>query len=384
MKKLFLIHILILFTTILFLMKVPQYTNTLLLLNKNVQIWRYYPVYSSDEANFVLEINNLKDYLYVKELGKINDTWVGNTYDYKEAYKKNSNFKWSENDDYYNKTNYDEEKREKEYNKNTGYFLINNEREIYGLSEKEIKKILNISSLKLKNPEKYMKKYGERPYLTKTYQELFSKSLNISSAYISDEYGPEEFEKGNPATTIQVNKLIFLRNIIIGCLGINLILCIAFLFKKNLENLKEYIWYKKMRIRFLVLIDFFMLFLYIIWAIFGSLAEKIKISEFIFFYIVIKNFMLYYYLKVKISKFLFLTMINILILIPLIFIKNVVHIRVDILCYYFIYLLSIFSFPFVSYRKKEKLESIVLIISSYLYKQYIYFAIVFLWLYIIF
>lgn len=31
-------------------------------------------------------------------------------------------------------------------------------KEIYGLSEEETKKILNISSLNLKNPEKYIKK----------------------------------------------------------------------------------------------------------------------------------------------------------------------------------------------------------------------------------
>ena len=37
--------------------------------------------------------------------------------------------------------------KEIEYNKSTGYFIIDDKKEVYGLSEDEIKEMLNISSL---------------------------------------------------------------------------------------------------------------------------------------------------------------------------------------------------------------------------------------------
>ena len=95
------------------------------------------------------------------------------------------------------------------------------------LSEDEIKEMLNISSLKLENPEKYIKKNGERARLTQFSQDLFRETLNISDYYDSD-----KFEKENTTTANVVNKLIFLRNIMLIYLGINLILCIISLLKK--------------------------------------------------------------------------------------------------------------------------------------------------------
>ena len=129
MKKQILYKIIILFLTIFFLIKVKLLENTLLQLNKNTKIERYYPIFSDEEALLVLK-GKVDDKLYVKELLQINNGYIGNTYNYKEVYEKNFEFKWLEEDDFYNKPNYNEEKREKEYNRNTGYFLIKNNEEI--------------------------------------------------------------------------------------------------------------------------------------------------------------------------------------------------------------------------------------------------------------
>lgn len=375
MKKQILYKIIILFLTIFFLIKVKLLENTLLQLNKNTKIERYYPIFSDEEALLVLK-GKVDDKLYVKELLQINDGYIGNTYNYKEVYEKNFEFKWLEEDDFYNKPNYNEEKREKEYNRNTGYFLIKNNEEIYGLSEEEIKKILDISSLKLENPEKYMKKNGKRLCLTKFYQERFIKIFNLSNSY---DY--IEFEKGNPAVVSEVNKLIFVKNIIIIYLGINLILCIILLFKKNIKNLKNYMKIKEKRIWFLYSLDFSILFAYCFLYLFFEIDKVIELDKFIFYYIVIKNFLLYYYLKLRKKKFRKLIGISYLILIFIILIKII---KINSIFYYLVYLFSILYFPILSVRKKENLKSIVLINSLYLVIQLFYLAIVFLWLYKIF
>ena len=195
MRKFFIFHIIMLSLTIFFLTKIVRYENTLLQLSENTKIERDYPIFNDDVANLVLKTTNLEQRLYVKELDNINNIWIGNTYTYDEAYKKNSGFKWLEDDSEEYNPKYSREQREIEYNKSTGYFIIDDKKEIYGLSEDEIKEMLNISSLKLENPEKYINKNGERLRLTKFYQDLFSKILNIPTSYDSD-----EFEKGNSAT----------------------------------------------------------------------------------------------------------------------------------------------------------------------------------------
>ncbi|WP_336018248.1 hypothetical protein [Fusobacterium polymorphum] len=212
-------HIILLALIIFFLAKVPRYENTLLQLSKNTKIERDYSTFNDDEALLVLDSTNLEDNLYIKELKKLDNIWLGNTYTYDEAYKKNSGFKWLEDDSEEYNPKYSREQREIEYNKSTGYFIIDDKKEVYGLSEDEIKSMLNISSLKLENPEKYIKKNGERARLTQFSQDLFRKILNISDYYDSD-----KFEKENTTTAKEVNKLIFLRNIMLIYLGINLIL----------------------------------------------------------------------------------------------------------------------------------------------------------------
>ena len=380
MRKFFIFHIIMLSLTIFFLTKIVRYENTLLQLSENTKIERDYPIFNDDVANLVLETTNLEQRLYVKELENINNIWIGNTYTYKEAYKKNSGFKWLEDDSERFNPEYNREQKEIEYNKSTGYFIIDDKKEIYGLSEDEIKEMLNISSLKLENPEKYMKRNGERSRLTKFYQDLFSQILNIPTSYDSD-----EFEKGNSATASEINKLIFIKNIIIVYLGINLILCIVFLFKKNIKNLKNYIKVKEKRIWILYGLDFFTLFIYCFLCIFSELNKIIEMNKFVFYYIVIKNFLFYYYLKLKKEKFKKLIVVKYLILILIlvsgIFIKSF---EINSIFYYLTYLFSILYFPILSLRKKENLKVIVLINSLYLVTQFIYLAIVFLWLYIIF
>jgi len=378
MRKKFFIHIILLSLAIFFLTKIPRYENTLLQLNENTKIERDYPIFNDDIALFYLKSTNLKYIIYVKGLKKLDNIWVGNTYSYKEAYEKNSGFKWLEDDSKSFNPEYNREQKEIEYNKSTGYFIIDDKKEIYGLSEEETKKILNISSLNLKNPEKYINKNGERLRLTKLNQDLFGEIFNISISYESD-----KFEKENPETTSQLNKVIFTRNIIIVYLGINLILCLIFLFKKNIKNIEKYLKIKEKRIWILYKLDFLTLFVYCFLCLFSKLNKVVELNIFVFYYIVIKNFLFYYYLKLRKEKFRKLIVISylilILILVSEIFIKSF---KINSVFYYSIYLFSILYFPILSLRKKEFLKGIALINSLYLVTQLIYLAIVFLCLYI--
>ena len=364
-------HIILLTLIIFFLSKIPRYENTLLQLSENTKIERDYPIFNDDVANLVLKTTNLEQRLYVKELDNINNIWIGNTYTYKEAYQKNSGFKWLEDDSEEYNPEYRREQREIEYNKSTGYFIIDDKKEVYGLSEDEIKEMLNISSLKLENPEKYIKKNGERARLTQFSQDLFREMLNTSDYYDSD-----KFEKENTTTANVVNKLIFLRNIMLIYLGINLILCIISLFKKykNIKNLEKYMEVKEKRIWLLYGLDFLTLFIYCAFIIFTGLEKVIELEKFIFYYIVVKNFLLYYYLKLNKKKFRKLVVINYLVLIFIsIFVKNI---RINIIFYYLLYFFSLLYFPI-----KQKLKRIVLVEPLYLITQILYLAIVYLWLY---
>lgn len=364
-------HIILLALIIFFLAKVPRYENTLLQLSKNTKIERDYSIFNDDEALLILDSTNLEDNLYIKELKKLDNMWLGNTYTFDEAYKKNSGFKWLEDDSEEYNPKYSREQREIEYNRSTGYFIIDDKKEVYGLSEDEIKSMLNISSLKLENPEKYIKKNGERARLTQFSQDLFREMLNISDYYDSD-----KFEKENTTTANVVNKLIFLRNIMLIYLGINLILCMISLFKKykNIKNLERYMEAKEKRIWLLYGLDFLTLFIYCAFILFTDLEKVIELEKFIFYYIVVKNFLLYYYLKLSKKKFRKLVVINYLVLILIsIFVRNI---RINIIFYYLLYFFSLLYFPI-----KQKFKRIVLIEPLYLITQLLYLAIVYLWLY---
>ena len=364
-------HIILLALIIFFLAKVPRYENTLLQLSENTKIERDYPIFNDDVALFYLESTNLKYIIYVEGLKKIDNIWVGNAYSYKEAYEKNSGFKWLEDDSKSYNPEYNREQKEIEYNRSTGYFIIDDKKEVYGLSEDEIKEMLNISSLKLENPEKYINKNGERARLSQFSQDLFRKMLNISDYYDSD-----KFEKENTTTAKEVNKLIFLRNIMLIYLGINLILCIISLFKKykNIKNLEKYMEAKEKRIWLLYGLDFLTLFIYCVFTLFTDLDKVIELEKFIFYYIVVKNFLLYYYLKLSKKKFRKLVVINYLVLILIsIFVRNI---RINIIFYYLLYFFSLLYLPI-----KQKFKRIVLIEPLYLITQLFYLAIVYLWLY---
>ena len=128
-------HIILLALIIFFLAKVPRYENTLLQLNKNTKIERDYSIFDDDEeALLILDSANLEYNLYIKELKKIDNIWVGNAYSYKEAYQKNSGFKWLEDDSEEYNPEYNREQKEIEYNKSTGYFIFDDKKEVYGLS----------------------------------------------------------------------------------------------------------------------------------------------------------------------------------------------------------------------------------------------------------
>ena len=364
-------HIILLALIIFFLAKVPRYENTLLQLSKNTKIERDYSIFNDDEALLILDSANLEYNLYIKELKKLDNMWLGNTYTFDEAYKKNSGFKWLEDDSKSFNPEYNREQKEIEYNRSTGYFIIDDKKEVYGLSEDEIKEMLNISSLKLENPEKYIRKNGERVRLTRFSQDLFREMLNISDYYDSD-----KFEKENTTTANVVNKLIFLRNIMLIYLGINLILCMISLFKKykNIKNLERYMEAKEKRIWLLYGLDFLTLFIYCIFTIFTGSEKLIELEKFIFYYIVIKNFLLYYYLKLSKKKFRKLIVINYLVLIFIsIFVRNI---RINIIFYYLLYFFSLLYLPI-----KQKLKRIVLVEPLYLITQILYLAIVYLWLY---
>lgn len=86
---------------------------------------------------------------YLKKLNKIKDNWIGYIYDFDEVISKFL----------------DEEKigKEKiEYNKNSGYFIINSQNQLFHLTEEQAKEKLKVKNLNLKNPEKIIRKYGEK------------------------------------------------------------------------------------------------------------------------------------------------------------------------------------------------------------------------------
>ena len=86
---------------------------------------------------------------YLKKLNKIKDNWIGYIYDFDEVISKFL----------------DEEKigKEKiEYNKNSGYFIINSQNQLFHLTEEQAKEKLKVKKLNLKNPEKIIRKYGEK------------------------------------------------------------------------------------------------------------------------------------------------------------------------------------------------------------------------------
>ena len=87
-------------------------------------------------------------------------------------------------------------------------------------------------------------------------------------------------------------------------MGINLILCLIFLFKKNIKNIEKYLKIKEKRIWILYKLDFLTLFVYCFLCLFSKLNKVIELNIFVF----------YYYLKLRKEKFRKLIVISYLIL----------------------------------------------------------------------
>jgi hypothetical protein len=126
MKKVFIIELILLFTIFYLIKYVPEYRNTILILRNDIKIEREEPFESDEEDLFLLK----KD-TYVKEISNINGIWVGKTYSYDELKEMSLSFR--------NLINEKGLKKEK-YDKETGYFIIEPNREFYSLSEEEVKK----------------------------------------------------------------------------------------------------------------------------------------------------------------------------------------------------------------------------------------------------
>ncbi|AMD95000.1 hypothetical protein [Leptotrichia sp. oral taxon 847] len=96
---------------------------------------------------------------YLKNLNKIKDSWVGYIYDFDEAVLENLRAKEKLVSLLEEK---EVEKNKIEYNKNSGYFIINSQNQLFHLTEEQAKEKLKVKNLNLKNPEKIIRKYGEK------------------------------------------------------------------------------------------------------------------------------------------------------------------------------------------------------------------------------
>ena len=161
MKKIIIMELILAFSIFYLIKYVPNYENTILVLKDDIKIEREEPLERSEEDLFLLKKNT-----YVKEISNLNGIWVGKTYSYDELKEMSLFFRWLINEGMVDR---------EEYNKETGYFIIEPNKEFYALSENEVKKKLGTNNLKLKKVEKYMKKYGEKPIFTNFYQGYLSK-----------------------------------------------------------------------------------------------------------------------------------------------------------------------------------------------------------------
>ena len=203
MKKLIIIELILAFTIFYLIKYVPEYRNTILILRNDIKIEREEPFESDEEDLFLLK----KD-TYVKEISNINGIWVGKTYSYDELKEMSLSFR--------NLINEKGLKKEK-YDKETGYFIIEPNREFYSLSEEEVKKKLNTDNLKLKSIESYMKKFGQKPIFTTFYQRYLSNIRFTKSnlPFYKENVEDENFEER------EIGYMILFRNIMLFILIVN-------------------------------------------------------------------------------------------------------------------------------------------------------------------
>ena len=214
MKKIIIIEIILALTIVYIIKNIPGYKNTVLILRNDIKIERE-EAFEKDEKDLFM----IKRYIYVKEISNINKIWIGKTYSYDELKKTSLSFRWLINEERLSKEKYDKE---------SGYFIIDANKEFYSLTEQEVKQKLNINDLKLKSVESYMKKYGEKPIFSDFYQNYLStiKSVKENLPFYKENVDDENFEKR------ELNYTILFKNIILVILILNFC-SYPYLLKKN-------------------------------------------------------------------------------------------------------------------------------------------------------
>ena len=214
MKKIIIIEIILALTIVYIIKNIPGYKNTVLILRNDIKIERE-EAFEKDEKDLFM----IKRYIYVKEISNINEIWIGKTYSYDELKKTSLSFRWLINEERLSKEKYDKE---------SGYFIIDANKEFYSLTEQEVKQKLNINDLKLKSVESYMKKYGEKPIFSDFYQNYLVtiRSVKENLPFYKENVDDENFEKR------ELNYTILFKNIILVILILNFC-SYPYLLKKN-------------------------------------------------------------------------------------------------------------------------------------------------------
>ena len=214
MKKIIIVEIILALTIFYIIKNIPGYKNTVLILRNDIKIERE-EAFEKDEKDLFM----IKRYIYVKEISNINEIWIGKTYSYDELKKTSLSFRWLINEERLSKEKYDKE---------SGYFIIDANKEFYSLTEQEVKQKLNINDLKLRSVESYMKKYGEKPIFSDFYQNYLStiKSVKENLPFYKENVDDENFEKR------ELNYTILFKNIILVILILNFC-SYPYLLKKN-------------------------------------------------------------------------------------------------------------------------------------------------------
>ena len=214
MKKIIIIEIILALTIVYIIKNIPGYKNTVLILRNDIKIERE-EAFEKDEKDLFM----IKRYIYVKEISNINEIWIGKTYSYDELKKTSLSFRWLINEERLSKEKYDKE---------SGYFIIDANKEFYSLTEQEVKQKLNINDLKLRSVESYMKKYGEKPIFSDFYQNylITIRSVKTNLHFYKENVNDENFEKR------ELNYTILFKNIILVILILNFC-SYPYLLKKN-------------------------------------------------------------------------------------------------------------------------------------------------------
>ena len=214
MKKIIIIEIILALTIVYIIKNIPGYKNTVLILRNDIKIERE-EAFEKDEKDLFM----IKRYIYVKEISNINEIWIGKTYSYDELKKTSLSFRWLINEERLSKEKYDKE---------SGYFIIDANKEFYSLTEQEVKQKLNINDLKLKSVESYMKKYGKKPIFSDFYQNYLVtiRSVKTNLPFYKENVDDENFEKR------ELNYTILFKNIILVILILNFC-SYPYLLKKN-------------------------------------------------------------------------------------------------------------------------------------------------------